>query len=160
MDQNFLFTLKLAKNGHANSQYLVGLYYEAGTGCARDYYKAYYWFEKAAKQNHHFAQYSQGMYCMDGQGCEIDTALGIQLLTLSSKAGNKYATYVLGTSLYKSGKPNEGFTLIKQAANKGHIKAKFFLAYCYAEGKACQKDIDKSFKLWQEASFEEMLQSQ
>lgn len=159
MDQNFLFSMKLARNGDAASQYLVGLYYQAGTGCEQNNNNAYYWFEKAAKQKHTLAMYSQAMCCMHGTGCQGNFPLAMELLSKCAQDGNKYAMYVLGTSLYKAGKLNEGYTLIKQAMAKGHTKAKFFVAFCMAEGKACPKDINGSFRLWQEASFEELLQN-
>ncbi|MBS1224633.1 MAG: Sel1 repeat, partial [Proteobacteria bacterium] len=41
----------LAENGHAPSQFRLGMLYRLGLGVPRNPRRAVYWFEKAARQN-------------------------------------------------------------------------------------------------------------
>lgn len=51
---------KLARKGHADSQYMYALMCAIGDGMRRNERKERYWFEKEAKQGRVDAQYSLG----------------------------------------------------------------------------------------------------
>ncbi|KAF9545336.1 hypothetical protein EC957_011090 [Mortierella hygrophila] len=48
--------LKAAKQGHAASQYRIGLLYKYGEGVPQDYIKALEWYTKAADRRHECAK--------------------------------------------------------------------------------------------------------
>ncbi|MGD8595171.1 MAG: tetratricopeptide repeat protein, partial [Gammaproteobacteria bacterium] len=60
----------LAKKGHADSQYRLGVMYRLGTGVEKDLEKAFQWFQRAAEQGHPQAQYNLGMMYLKGWGVD------------------------------------------------------------------------------------------
>lgn len=47
---------KAAEQGHADTQYMLGVMYQNGYGVKQDYAEARKWFNKAAEQGHETAQ--------------------------------------------------------------------------------------------------------
>ena len=62
-----LFKL-LAKQGHVESQRMLGNMYDKGLGLPQDFNEAIAWYQKAAKQNDRVAQYHLGLKYANGQG--------------------------------------------------------------------------------------------
>ncbi len=47
----------LAKQGHAEAQFFLGVMYRHGRGVSQDYAEAVKWFRKAAEQGHALAKF-------------------------------------------------------------------------------------------------------
>lgn len=69
--KNFLIA---AKEGHADSQFNVGLMYEKGIGTTKNEKEAVLWYNKAAEQGNPGAQYNLGVLYENGIGTPIDFA--------------------------------------------------------------------------------------
>ena len=63
-------TTQQAQQGHAESQYNLGVMYKTGKGVKQNSTKAKDWFEKAAQQGHAEAQYSLGAMYITGEAVE------------------------------------------------------------------------------------------
>ena len=66
--------LPLARSGHAESQYRLGIMYANGHGIVQDYGDAVEWLGKAAEQGHLEAQYQLGLIYVSGRGAPHDGA--------------------------------------------------------------------------------------
>ena len=62
----------LAKQGHAEAQYNLGVIYDRGQGVTQDYAEAAKWFRKAAEQGWADAQHNLGLMYGNGQGVPED----------------------------------------------------------------------------------------
>ncbi|MGD8567153.1 MAG: ankyrin repeat domain-containing protein, partial [Gammaproteobacteria bacterium] len=63
---------ELAKNGHAKSQYQMGVLYRKGLGVEKNLETAYMWFRRAAEKGHPLAQYNLGIMYQKGWGTKRD----------------------------------------------------------------------------------------
>lgn len=112
-NENKAFDLyeKAAKQGYADSQYNLGVYYY-GRGYIKDFKKYFYWYEKtnninykhkrdykkalslyekAAKQDCAVAQYALTMMYIDGEGCEQNYSKAAYWCKRAYENGDKQA---------------------------------------------------------------------
>ena len=92
----------LAEQGHAGSQYQLGLLYANGKGVTKDDAKARLWFEKAAIQGHTEAQVNLGVLLMYARGGQQDYKMAVYYLRLAANQGKDLAQRRLG-QLYEGG---------------------------------------------------------
>ena len=92
----------LAEQGHAGSQYQLGLLYANGKGVTKDDAKARLWFEKAAIQGHTEAQVNLGVLLMYARGGQQDYKMAVYYLRLAANQGKDLAQRRLG-QLYERG---------------------------------------------------------
>jgi len=92
----------LAEQGHAGSQYQLGLLYANGQGVTKDDAKARQWYEKAAVQGHAEAQVNLGILLMYARGGQQDYKMAVYYLRLSANQGNDLAQRRLG-QMYERG---------------------------------------------------------
>lgn len=71
-DVHFEYYLKAAKQGSANAQFKIGVYYDKGKGVTQDWAKAVEWYTKAAEQGYAKAQYNLGNSYYKGEGVRKD----------------------------------------------------------------------------------------
>jgi len=86
----------LAKNGHADSQHLLGLMYYMGRGVARDYKQAMTWHRKAALQGKADAQYVVGAMYYTGNAVPLDHKLAVSWFRKAAEQGHAEAQHALG----------------------------------------------------------------
>ena len=87
----------LALKGDGNTQYQLGLYYQAGKD--KDVIEAYYWMKMAAKQNHTKACRYLGRAHLYGKGTSSSIDLAKKWLLISSNQGNSNSMKDLGYCL-------------------------------------------------------------
>lgn len=63
---------KLANEGDASAQNILGMMYDNGYGVSQDYQKAFYWYSKAADNGVASAQYNLGLMYKNGYGVVQD----------------------------------------------------------------------------------------
>lgn len=85
-----------AKEGHADSQFNVGVMYEQGIGVAKDDKEAVYWYGKAADQGSSAAQYNLGVLYENGRGTAVNFAKANDLYRKASVQGDALAVGNLG----------------------------------------------------------------
>jgi TPR repeat protein len=66
---------KLAEQGNADAQYVLGLMYDAGRGTPKDERQAVTWYRKAAEQGYASAQLNLGLMYISGQGVSKDVQM-------------------------------------------------------------------------------------
>lgn len=116
---------KAAKDGDAEAQCLLGLFYNTGVYLKKDYQKAFYWYEQAAKQNIPKAQAQIGYMYEMGYGVSKDSPKAIFWLEKAAKQNDVHAQYLLGSIyLIKNNESKARVWLVKasQNGNKDAIK--------------------------------------
>lgn len=88
--------LTAAKDGHADSQFNVGLMYEQGIGVGKDEKEAVVWYGKSATQGNAAAQFNLGVLYENGRGTAIDYAKANELYRKASVQGDPLAIGNLG----------------------------------------------------------------
>ena len=85
---SFNETLKLAEQGNATAQFLVGGMYYHSEGVKQDYFKAFYWFKEAATQGNVTSQFNLGVMYLNGEGVRLNKSKSLHYFGLS--CDNKY----------------------------------------------------------------------
>lgn len=88
--------LAAAEQGHADSQFNVGLMHEKGIGIDKDEKEAVVWYGKSAAQGNSAAQYNLGVFYENGLGVEIDYAKANEWYRKASVQGDALAIGNLG----------------------------------------------------------------
>jgi TPR repeat protein len=88
--------LAAAKEGHADSQFNVGVMYEKGIGVGKDEKEAVVWYGKAASQGSAPAQFNLGVLYENGRGTKIDFAKANEWYRKASAQGDALAIGNLG----------------------------------------------------------------
>ena len=91
-----------AEQGHAGSQYYVGLCFYFGRGVSKDAFTAANWYRKAADQGNLSAIYNLGCCYRDGIGVARDYAEAAKLFRRAAEQGHASAQCSLGL-LYEKG---------------------------------------------------------
>lgn len=91
--------LDAAENGHAESQYRVGMMFDRGEGVVPDAVSAAYWYQKAAAQNHVRAQTNLGVMYRQGDGIPKDMTAAFAWTERAAQHGVARAQYNLGLML-------------------------------------------------------------
>ena len=111
-----------AEEGHADSQFNLGLMYEQGIGVDKNENEAIVWYRKSAVQGNVFAQYNLAVLYENGRGAAVDFALANEWYRKASVQGDPLAIGNLGM-LYLRGqgvKKNEiaGLALLLVSATR------------------------------------------
>jgi hypothetical protein len=123
----------LASQGHAQSQFVIGLMYHNGQGVAKNDAEAVKWFRQAANQGNSTFQYYFGGVYDQGQGVAQDYKEAVKWYRLAANQGNANAQNDLGV-MYAKGQgvaqdDKEAVKWYRLAANQGHAGAKTNVAY-------------------------------
>ena len=98
----YTLTKKLAEQGNAMVQTVLGLLYYNGEGVPQDYKLAVHWYTKAAEQGYASAQYSLGEMYDKGEGVPEDDKQAVHWYTKSAEQGYLDAQSNLGV-MYVNG---------------------------------------------------------
>lgn len=96
------YTQKLAEQGDASSQYVLGYEYSTGESMQQDYAQAKDWYEKSALQGYPDAQFNLGMMYYQGQGIAQDYAQAKDWFEKAAAQGYPEAQFNIGM-MYKEG---------------------------------------------------------
>jgi formylglycine-generating enzyme required for sulfatase activity len=88
-EEVFKILLNLAKQGHADAQYSLGVMYAKGKGATQDYNEAVKWFSKAEKQGNADAQFLLGVMHEDGLGVAQDYVTAYVFYNLAGSNGSE-----------------------------------------------------------------------
>lgn len=91
----FPFVLAAARQGHPDSQQLVGLMYSLGRGVKLNRESAAEWYKKSADQGNGKAQLCLGQVYLTGTGIKLDKEEAIMYLTLAAYQGEAAAEKTL-----------------------------------------------------------------
>ena len=124
-------TKKLAKDGDAYAQYILGLIYFKGEEVPKDYKEAVKWYRRSAEQGYAPAQLNLGVMYHMGEGVPQDDKQAVKWYRkLAEKQGQVIAQYNLGLIHSKGyGSPEgpqdykEAVKWYRKAAELGHANA-------------------------------------
>lgn len=85
-----------AKNGHADSQFNLGLMYEQGIGTDKDESQAVTWYRESAVQGNSAAQFNLAVLYENGRGTKVDFAKANKWYRSASVQGDALAIGNLG----------------------------------------------------------------
>jgi TPR repeat protein len=111
----------LALKGNNNTQYQLGLYYQAGKNI--DVIEAYYWMKMAAEQNHPPACRYMGRAHLYGKGTSSSIDLAKKWFLISSNQGNANSMQDLGYCFELEGKWMESAAWYKTSHQHGNTSA-------------------------------------
>lgn len=133
-----------AEQGHAESQYQLGMMYTLQGKWLWDYQEGYGWFLKAAKGGHVEAKYMAGIGKTLGRGTEKDLSGAANLFAQAAKMGHPRAQYQFGMAhLNGAGVQKDkywGRQWIEQAAWNNHKNSQFILGALFASGVGGQSN--------------------
>ena len=90
-EQAYRIWLELARNGHAQAQFDLGVMLHSGLGFDKDHQTALYWFDKAAEQNHADAENYLGAIYKTGNGTDQDIEKALIYLRRAMEHGHQRA---------------------------------------------------------------------
>jgi hypothetical protein len=142
----------LAEQGHAHSQFVLGLMYAEGKGVAQDDAQAVAWYRKAAEQGHTVAQNNLAISLLDGIGTEKNPEEALRLLEAAVQSGLKggFAETSIGW-LYFTGEGapaipkdfSKSFYWNNLGAWQGHAMAHSNIALHYFGGFGVEQNFSK-----------------
>jgi TPR repeat protein/serine/threonine protein kinase len=142
--------------GIGSSMYLLGSYYERGSGVEMDQVEAVKWYKMAAEKDHPEGTCSLG-YCYEhGIGVEKNLEESIKYYHLAIAKGDTLAMFFLGLC-YERGigvvmNMEEAVKWYKNAEEKGHDSVLLYnLGECYFHGKGVGKNIEEAVKMYKKA---------
>lgn len=106
-------------------------YFHGENGNAKDYFKAFEYFEKAAKMGLSAAEYNLGVMFLNGYGCTINPNEAIRWFTKAAEQNDPHAQYNLGI-MYRDGFEEtknhyEAIGWFRKAANQGDVDSQIEL---------------------------------
>ena len=146
-----LIAFNSAQKGDAEGQFLLGLYFENGSGVKQDSTEAEMLYRQAAKQGHARAMHQLGVMYEYGIGVKIDYAYAVTWYQQAANHGDGQAQTSLGMMLLDGLGVNKDEAMAvswyRKAAHQGERKAQRELAAAYHEGQGVKKD-DKLATYW------------
>ena len=91
----------LAEQGHATSQYNLGVIYDKGKGVSQNHSEAYKWYRKAAEQGDANAQLNLGSMYRKGEGVLQDYSKAFKWNNKAAEQGHSGAQINLGVMYIK-----------------------------------------------------------
>jgi len=139
---------KLAEQGEAEAQYLLGNRYSIGYGVSQDYKEAVRWYQKAAEQGCANAQYNLGVAYSTGQGVPQDYKKAVKWYRKAAEQGDSSGQYGIGCMYYiGQGVPRdykEAVNWLRKSAKQGDAGAQCRLARMYQDGDGAPQDHKKA----------------
>ncbi|HRB20950.1 MAG TPA: tetratricopeptide repeat protein [Nitrosomonas sp.] len=137
--QELLDETKLAEQGNAKAQLLVGLYYLTGSPSPviADLVKAIYWVRRSAQQGNPDGQRWLGSLYRFGIGVPQDSSQELFWYTKAAESGDHIAQNILGFKYFYgvgvSYDNNRALEFWKKSANSGNVTAKTHLDNYYKQ---------------------------
>jgi TPR repeat protein len=138
----------LAEQGHAESQFQLGVFYRLGVAVEHDDAKGVEWFCKAAEQGHAEAQTSLAFCYQRGLGTAKDLAKALEWVRKAADQGDARGYFQLGNFYFMGeGVPQDYAAAVewyRKAAEQGDDYAQYSLGICYFDGAGVEQDKAKA----------------
>ena len=148
---------KLAEDGDAYAQYIIGTAYRDGGLLIPDTVKAQKLLERAAEQDLDAAQYALGKLYLSDDTDIHDSVKGIYWLKRSADNGNDYAAYRLGKEYLRGENTvkdaETAVSYLRQAADNGNAYAQYLLGKLYLTGEGVQQATDTAYQWFTKAYY-------
>ena len=142
--------LRLAEQGDAKAQYVLGWMCEAGQGVTQDYAEAVKWYRLAAKQGIVGAQGALGVMYDKGRGVKQNYNEAVKWYRIAAEHGRADAQYNLGEMYYYGRGVNQNYAeaakWYRRAADQGNAMAQCDLGVLYNNGQGVTQDYAEAVK--------------
>ncbi|MFC1674031.1 tetratricopeptide repeat protein [Pseudomonadota bacterium] len=146
----------LAEEGHAASQFSVGLIHHLGRGVRQDLEEAYSWYKKSAMQEHPPAVNNIGMMYLNGEYVAQNREVAFKLFLKASETHAQAKDNLAQCHEKGWGTPQDGDKAIAmyiKAGEQGYILGWHHLAQLYEQGRAgVPADLDKAVEWYIKAA--------
>lgn len=147
---------KGAENGHAPSQFSLGVCYKDGKGVSQSDGESAFWYKKAAEQNNRDAQFWLARAFETGRGVVCDVQEAFRWYLKSAENGHVDAQTRIGRC-YEFGQGTEkdacsAAKWYRKAADQGDDDGLCCLGVCYENGIGIEKDAQKATELYRIAA--------
>ncbi len=148
---------KLAEQGHAEAQAMMGVLYERGQGVEANPAKAAEWFRKAAQQGHTGAMFALAMLYLEGRLGKKDREKAQHWLLEAARRGMKEAQYnlaLLYADASEGHKPDwqQAARWFRRAAEQGYALAQYNLGVLYLSGKGVERNFMEASEWFKRAA--------
>ena len=139
-----------AREGHAKSQYYMGMFYHNGLGVLEDAVEASKWYRLAAEQGDAISQFYLGFFYGNGLGLEQDSEEASKWYFKAASQGVMEAQYNLAT-MYQNGvgviqNYEKAFEWHLKAAEQGMLGSQVNVGIMYENSIGTKKDISKAME--------------
>ena len=139
-----------AREGHAKSQYYMGMFYHNGLGVLEDAVEASKWYRLAAEQGDAISQFYLGFFYGNGLGLEKDSEEASKWYFKAASQGVMEAQYNLAT-MYQNGvgviqNYEKAFEWHLKAAEQGMLGSQVNVGIMYENSIGTKKDISKAME--------------
>ena len=139
-----------AREGHAKSQYYMGMFYHNGLGVLEDAVEASKWYRLAAEQGDAISQFYLGFFYGNGLGLEQDSEEASKWYFKAASQGGMEAQYNLAT-MYQNGvgviqNYEKAFEWHLKAAEQGMLGSQVNVGIMYENSIGTKKDISKAME--------------
>jgi len=155
-EQAFPACAKVAEQGDANAQLVLGVMYDNGRGVKQDDAVAVKWYRKAAEQGNVEAQHNLGVMYANGQGVKQDFAEAGTWYRKAAEQGFAAAQNNLGV-MYANGRGvkqdfAEAVKWYRKAAEQGDANAQYNFGAMYDNGQGVKQDNAEAAKWYRKAA--------
>ena len=153
-----------AKEGHAKSQYYMGMFYHNGLGVLEDVVEASVWYRLAAEQGDAISQFYLGFFYGNGLGLEQNNEEAAKWYFKAASQGVMEAQYNLAT-IYQNGVGviqnfEKAFEWHLKAAEQGMLGSQVNVGIMFENSIGTQKDIIKAIEWYTIAAEKNEAQAQ
>ena len=139
-----------AREGHAKSQYYMGMFYHNGLGVLEDAVEASKWYRLAAEQGDAISQFYLGFFYGNGLGLEKNSEEASKWYFKAASQGVMEAQYNLAT-MYQNGvgviqNYEKAFEWHLKAAEQGMLGSQVNVGIMYENSIGTKKDISKAME--------------
>lgn len=158
--------LEVAKEGHSDSQFLVGKIYHKGLGVEVDYSKALEWYNKAAEQGNAKAYNNIGCMYYDGLGVDKNTSEAFNWFFKAAEKGIDTAQYTIGCYYYYDDGDSvpqdigEAKKWFEKAALQDYSQALYHLGVIYFKEYGSFKDKETAARYFKKAADQGLAEAQ
>lgn len=140
---------KLADQGNASAQNILGVMYRDGQGVPKNEYQAVAWYRKAAELGDARAQFNLGVMYSQGEGVPKDEQQAAAWFRKAAEQGHARAQYNLG-NMYRDGQgvpkdEPQAVAWYLKAAEQGNANSQTNLGVMYGNGQGVPKDEQKAY---------------
>ena len=141
---------KVAEQGNAEAQTMLGLMYSRGDGVRQNHLKAMRWCRKAADQGHAEAQVQVAAMYNRGEGVPKSAIESANWFRKAAEQGHTMAQTLI-SMMYMAGHGvsqdhEQGFKWMHEAATRGFSPAQHNVSGMYAEGQGVTQDYVQAYK--------------
>lgn len=157
---------RLAIDGNAEAQFMLGRIYEKGVRAPINHEKSILFYSQAVKNQHLGAMYNLSIKYSRGEGIKEDIGKALSLMESAANLGSVEAQYALAVNIFKKKQSyqvtDKAFKQLVKSAMSGNSQAQLYLGKYYEFGRVRvgSKDYSKAIIWYQKSAKYQNLDAQ